>query len=137
MTCVSACRTKPWSLLGRATHVPWTAVSVSEPCCGTSTSASIESLEGIVPYAASRLLLLSFDTHCIPVDDQLRIQLIEAEVSDAAVEVPELSNWLATQVKAGEGVSTHFALQSWVDEIAGKAGGADKKKTPRKVGAKG
>ena len=36
----------------------------------------IESLEGIVPYVASRVLVLSFDTHAIPVDYQLRAQLI-------------------------------------------------------------
>src|SRR5438552_5300201 len=31
----------------------------------------IESLEGIVPFVASRVLVLSFETHAIPVDDQL------------------------------------------------------------------
>ena len=86
----------------------------------------IESLEGIVPYAASRVLLLSFDTHALPVDDQLRTHLIEAEVVDASIEIPELSTWLASQVKAGESAATHFALQSWIDDVA------DDRKTPAK-----
>jgi hypothetical protein len=81
----------------------------------------IESLEGIVPYVAARLLLLSLDTHAIPVDDQLRTQLIETEVGDASIEIPELSNWLASQIKAEDGVTAHYALQAWIDELAGRA----------------
>ena len=84
----------------------------------------IESLEGIVPYAAARSLLLSFDVHIIPVDDQLRAQLIEADVCDASVEIPELMNWLTTQAKQGEGAAVHYALQAWIDDMAdgGKGG---------------
>jgi hypothetical protein len=91
----------------------------------------IESLEGIVPYAAARVLLLSFDTHCIPIDDQLRTHLIDAEVVDASIEIPELSNWVSAQVRAGEGAATHFALQSWIDDI-----GDDRKSPARKTSAK-
>ena len=77
----------------------------------------IESLEGIVPYAVARVLLLCFDAHVIPVDDQLRTQLIDAEVADASVEVPELSNWLASQVKPADALAVHFSLQKWIDDI--------------------
>lgn len=77
----------------------------------------IESLEGIVPYAAARTLLLAFDTHAIPVDDQLRTNLIEAEVSDSSMEIPELSNWLASHIKAEDGVDAHQRLQAWIDDI--------------------
>ena len=87
----------------------------------------IESLEGIVPYVSSRLALLSFDTHIVPVDDQLRTLLIEAEVSDNSVENAELGSWLAAQVKAGDGPTTHAALQAWVDEQVGTSGGTEKK----------
>ena len=83
----------------------------------------IESLEGIVPYVSSRLALLSFDTHIVPVDDQLRTLLIEAEVSDNSVENAELGSWLAAQVKAGDGPATHAALQAWVDDQVGSSGG--------------
>jgi hypothetical protein len=86
----------------------------------------IESLEGIVPFAAARSLLLSFDVHAIPVDDQLRTHLVEAEICDASVEITVLSNWLSTQVKPGEGAATHFALQSWMDELADGSKGAKK-----------
>lgn len=94
----------------------------------------VESLEGIVPYAASRMLLLSYDIHTIPVDDQLRIQLIEAEAADASVEIPELSNWLSLQIKAGEGAAAHSSLQSWIDEIAGRPSG--EKKPSKRAGGR-
>jgi hypothetical protein len=75
----------------------------------------VESLEGIVPYVANRVLMLCFDTHALPVDEQLRTALIEAEVTDAAVEVPELATWLAVHVKAAEIIGAHAALQKWMD----------------------
>lgn len=96
----------------------------------------IESLEGIVPYAAARVQLLSFETHGIPVDDQLRTQLIEAGVCEASTEVPELANWLASQVKQGEAAITHHALQSWVDELGEGAKVPKKSPSRSKKGAK-
>ena len=92
----------------------------------------IESLEGIVPYAASRVLLLSFETHAIPVDDQLRIQLIEAEASDSSMEIPDLSTWLASQIKAEDGAAAHLSLQSWIDDIADGRKPAPKRTATRK-----
>jgi endonuclease III len=77
----------------------------------------LESLEGIVPYVSSRVMLLSFDTHAIPVDEQLRQQLVAAGAADEAADVGEVSNWLSRQVKAGEGLSVHRKLQHWVDNM--------------------
>lgn len=94
----------------------------------------VESLEGIVPYVAARLQLLCLGIHAIPVDDQLRIHLIEAEVVDAAIEIPELSNWLTSQIKVADGAAAHYSLQSWVDEIIAR--GVDQKKSARKPGAR-
>jgi len=93
----------------------------------------VESLEGIVPYVSSRVLALCFDTHVIPVDEQLRTALIEADVADASVEVPELANFLALHVRAGEAASVHAALQGWIDS---KHGGKPARKSSRKMAAK-
>lgn len=84
----------------------------------------MESLEGIVPYVASRVVLLSFQGHAIPVDDQLRTNLIEAGVADEGVEAPELASWLERHILASEGIPAHHTLQAWID-----AGGV---KTPAK-----
>jgi len=94
----------------------------------------IESLEGIVPFVSSRLALLSFETHVIPVDDQLRTLLIEAEVSDNSVENAELGSWLAAHVKAGDGPATHAALQHWVDEQVGSPASTERKPVSKPKG---
>jgi endonuclease III len=86
----------------------------------------IESLDGIVPYVASRVLLLGFQTHTIPVDEQLRDLLVEQEVADEGMDVAELSMWLERHVMASEGVPAHHTLQAWVD-----AGGARGRKSAR------
>lgn len=94
----------------------------------------IESLEGMTPYVAARVMLLCFDTHAIPVDEQLRTQLIAAGASDESADVAALSAWLARQVKASQGRAVAAGLQAWIDEVGGKApskGG--KKKTSKKT----
>ena len=103
----------------------------------------LESLEGMVPYVASRVGLLCFDTHTIPVDEQLRAQLIAADAVDEEATVSEISSWLNRQIKARNGRQTHFALQAWIDEVGGKtpAGsrmkvtGGDKKAPAKSAGA--
>ena len=76
----------------------------------------IESLDGITPFAANRVLLLSFDTHGIPVDEQLKELLVDAEVCEPEVEIPDLTAWLASQVRAEDAAGTHYALQAWSDK---------------------
>lgn len=79
----------------------------------------IESLEGMVPYVSARLLLICFDTHVIPVDEQLRGRLIEAGAADESADVAELSAFLSRQVRAEDGLKVHYAIQRWVDQMAG------------------
>jgi endonuclease III len=75
----------------------------------------LRSLDGIAPYVADRVMLLCFDTHCIPVDGRLRRALVKAAVCDDAVEVSELGSWLARHVKASDAAAIHQALQAWAD----------------------
>jgi endonuclease III len=79
----------------------------------------IESLEGITPFVAARVMLLSFDVHAIPVDDQLRARLVDEGVADAEADVAEIASWLTRQVKAGEGRALHARLQAWVEADEG------------------
>ena len=90
----------------------------------------MESLDGVVPYVSSRLLLLCFETHAVPVDDQLRSRLVEADVVTDEVETSELASWLARQIKATKGAQTHRDLQAWVDKSGSWSGSRSKKTTP-------
>ena len=78
----------------------------------------IETLDGVVAYVASRVMLLCFETHAVPVDEQLRRCLIDANVADEDTEIHELASWLGRHIKAGDGVQAHYDLQAWVDRSA-------------------
>lgn len=93
----------------------------------------IESLEGIVPYVSARIMLLAFQTHAVPVDDQLRTNLIEAGAADTSAENAELSSWLERQIKATDGVAAHMALQAWVDDRFSKAAAPAPVRTAKKT----
>ena len=114
------------------------AVSLDKPAASGKREIKkyIETLEGMVPYVANRVLLLCFDTHGVPVDEQLRTALIDAEVADASVEVPELSSWLASQVRAGDAVAVHASLQVWNDAKANSAAAKSARKPARKANGK-
>jgi len=96
----------------------------------------MDSLEGIVPYVSSRVLLLSFHAHAIPADEQLRTNLIQAEIADEDVDVPELATWLERHIMASEAIPAHHTLQAWIDSggagAAGKRGKARTSKTTKK-----
>jgi endonuclease III len=93
----------------------------------------VESLDGMIPFASARLMLLCFDTHAVPVDEQLRGHLVAAGAADESADVADLSTWLARQVKASEGQAVHLAFQAWMDKdgtkspaAKGRAAGARK-----------
>jgi endonuclease III len=91
----------------------------------------LESLEGMVPYVAGRVMLLCFDTHTIPVDELLRRQLVAAGAVDEEATVSETASWLSRQIKARDGRNTHYAFQAWIDRVGGKpAGRSGRKKAP-------
>lgn len=94
----------------------------------------IESIEGVPPYVSARTLLMAFDAHAIPVDEQLRSRLIEEGVCDEDADVHELSAWLSRQIKASDAREAHLALQAWIDEIgpAEKPNSGGRKRPSRK-----
>lgn len=82
----------------------------------------LESLDAIVPYVAQRVLLLSYDTHLVPVDEQLRSRLVAIEVCEPGMDLNELSSWISHHVKAGHAVEVHQSLQKWAEKGAARAG---------------
>jgi len=94
----------------------------------------LETLDGIPVYVASRTLLLGFDGHAIPVDEQLREALIDEEAADESADVVELSNWLCRQIKASDALEAHLKFQQWIDSgrKPKRKRTSSKKKTTRK-----
>ncbi len=88
----------------------------------------VRSLDGIPPYAADRVTLLCFDTHCVPVDDRLRRCLAREGVCDEDADINELATWVSRQVKSTEARAAHLALQGWVDRVGGRS--SARRRTP-------
>ena len=82
--------------------------------------ADIESLDGMHPFVAARILRLSFEVHALPADDQLSALLHEHGVIDEPVDPDELSSWLGSTVKSDDAIDVIVALQASIDEAWGK-----------------
>ena len=79
----------------------------------------LRSLDGVAPYVADRVTLLSFEGHCIPVDERLRRALVREGICEEQTAIPGLASWLTRHVKAGDAARTHVALQQWSDRVGG------------------
>ena len=82
--------------------------------------ADIESLDGMHPFVAARILRLSFEVHALPADDQLSALLHEHGVIDEPVDPDELSSWLGSAIKSDDAIDVIAALQTAIDEAWGK-----------------
>lgn len=78
--------------------------------------AYLDSLPGIAPFIAAQVTLLSFGGHAMPVDDKLLALLIQEGCLDEGTSVEEAESYLVRQIKAGEALEAHLALQAWADK---------------------
>ena len=82
--------------------------------------ADIESLDGMHPFVAARILRLSFEVHALPADDQLSALLHEHGVIDEPVDPDELSSWLGSTIKSDDAIDVIVALQTAIDDAWGQ-----------------
>jgi DNA polymerase III gamma/tau subunit len=76
---------------------------------------SIESLDGMTPFVASRWLLLCGDIGDVPVDDQLCWMLANAGCIAESASVADVAVWVCRQVKGDRALTVHSTLQAWVN----------------------
>lgn len=93
----------------------------------------VETLDGITPYVIGRLLLLGYDAHAVPVDEQLRQKLIAQGVCDEDADLAELTSWLTRQIKADDALDVHLQLQRWVERGSGRRRAAPRSSAGRKT----
>ncbi len=80
----------------------------------------LDSLPGIAPFVAAQVTLLSFGGHAMPIDHKLLSLLLDEGCLDEDTSIEDAESYLLRQIKAGEALEAHLALQAW----------ADKSKTP-------
>ncbi len=76
------------------------------------------SLEGMVSYVASRIMLLALGVSAIPVDEQLHTALIKTGVAHDNTNVISLASWLERQIRSGDRREIHLLFQYWVEDGA-------------------
>ena len=77
--------------------------------------AYLDSMPGMVPYVAASVTLVSFGGHALPVDDKLVALLANEGVCEPDATPAEVESFLLRQVKAGDTLDAHLALQAWSD----------------------
>lgn len=104
----------------------------------------LDSLPGIPSYVAAQVALLCFGAHALPVDDKLCSLLIAQGIGEPETTPAELESWLLRQIKAGDALDAHLALQHWAEnkkmpapaKPAPKKKAAAKKTTTKKAAVK-
>lgn len=94
------------------------AVSLASVAGGGKREARkyIDSLEGIHPFVAARVYLLSMESHALPMEDRLLTKLINAQVVEPETPLDKAAGSLERQVKATDGLSTYLLLQAWSED---------------------
>lgn len=83
--------------------------------------AYLDALPAVPPYAAAQVLLLSYGGHAMPVDDKLCVLLISEGVMPEDATPADAESFLARNIKAGDALGAHLALQAWADKRKGPA----------------
>jgi endonuclease III len=76
----------------------------------------LDTLDGTPPYVAALVTLLSFGGHAMPVDDKLCSLLIAEGCLDPGTTPQEAESYLQRQIKAGDAMAAHCAMQEWADQ---------------------
>ena len=76
----------------------------------------LDTLPGITSFIAAQVTLLSFGGHAMPIDDKLCALLINEGCLNEGTTPADAESYLTRQVKAGDALEAHLALQAWSDK---------------------
>jgi endonuclease III len=97
----------------------------------------LETVPGIVPYVAAQVLLLSFEGHAVPVDENLVELLKQEEAIDPEATLEEVASFLERHIKAEDTAEAHHLLRDWADSHGGRSARKAPAKKPARKSAKG
>ena len=76
----------------------------------------VETLDGMVPYVSSFVLMHSCDVQGVPIDDQMRRLLLEKGAIDESADIAEVNAWVSRQVSSDDSPDVAARLQQWADQ---------------------
>src|SRR5262249_53707688 len=92
----------------------------------------LESLEGMPPYVAARMVLLARNGHAFPLHHRLHQALRDEDAVPGDLTTPDASGWLERQFRAGEAAPAYLLIEAWSTDLSAKA--AKKGKTDDDTG---
>ena len=110
-------------------------VSLTKVLEGSKREAKkyLDSLEGMAPFVAARLMLYGAGGHAIPVDERLLSVLIAGGVFEDGTSLDDASGSLERSVRAADGMSTADSLQQLSDQGVKAAKESSKKSSASKT----
>jgi hypothetical protein len=78
----------------------------------------LESLEGMVPFVAARVMLFNLGAHAVPLEQRLADKLADAEALDDADDLAKAQSILERQIKADDAIPSYLKLQSFSESAA-------------------
>jgi hypothetical protein len=77
----------------------------------------METLPGMIPFVANRVLLVGVDFHSVPVEEFGMQMLVQAGALPAGMSLADAGGWVTRHVKAEEARDAHRALVAAVDHM--------------------
>ena len=74
----------------------------------------LDTLDGIIPFVSTRVGLLCFDVHGVPVDAPLQAMLVQCGAVEESATLSDICGWLNRRVKSGEAATVHAGLLRWL-----------------------
>jgi hypothetical protein len=105
----------------------------------------LESLEGMVPFVAARVMLFKLGAHAVPIERRLLEKLIEEGVLEADTDIAKAQGALERHIKADDATAAALKLQSFSEgatapparsNSGSKKRTASKKRTTKKTSTK-
>jgi hypothetical protein len=76
----------------------------------------LESLEGMPPFVAARMILLSMGGHAFPLDERTHKALQEEGAVPADLMLADAAGWLERQFRAGEATEPYLLIEEWMND---------------------
>ncbi|GIK19869.1 MAG: hypothetical protein AMXMBFR77_05870 [Phycisphaerales bacterium] len=97
----------------------------------------LETLEGVPPFVAARVVLLALGGHAVPLDSVLHGLLAAEEAVEPGSTVADAMGWLERTLRAKESEEAYLLLEAWRKRKAPKIGTAEGAKAKRTGKARG
>ncbi len=76
----------------------------------------LDALDGVPPFVAARMTLLTLGGHAFPVDERILEALKEEHAAPPDLALNGAESWLERQFRSGEAVGAYLLIEGWLHE---------------------